>query len=142
VEIGTSVQTGDAEFTVVGADLDAESEILAQSDLADPPAAGNRYVLVTVEVSHVGSADGDESLDVSSADFKLTGSGNVIYDGFDEDTSCGFIDGEISGEIFPGGEVEGYVCFQVPESETDLILIAQPFFSFEDEDRRYLRLEF
>jgi hypothetical protein len=141
VEIGTSVQTGDAEVAIVEANLDADAQILAQSDFADPPAAGNRYVLVTVSVSHVGSADGNESLDVSTSDFKLTGSGNVIYDGFDQDTSCGFIEGEISGEIFPGGELEGHVCFQVPESETDLILIAQPFFSFEDEDRRYLRLE-
>jgi hypothetical protein len=43
--------------------------------------------------------------------------------------------------MFPGGELEGFACFQVPEDDTGLILIVQPFASFDDEDRRFIALE-
>ena len=70
-----------------------------------------------------------------------SGSRNVLYDTFDEASSCGFLDDEISGEMFPGGELEGWVCFQAPADEADLILVVEPFFSFDDGDRRYIALE-
>jgi hypothetical protein len=92
-----------------------------------------------VRAEHIG--DGEETISVSGSDYKLTGSSNVVYDTFEQETSCGFFTGEISGEMFPGGSVEGDVCFQVPEAESALILIVQPFFSFEDGDRRFIRLQ-
>jgi hypothetical protein len=139
VDLGETVETSDLAVTVVDVNLDAAAQVIGDDEFASTPEAGNRFVLATVRVEHVGA--GEESIDVSSSDFKVTGSGNVVYDGFADDSSCGFIDGEVDGELFAGGETEGFVCFQVPSDETDLILIVQPFFSFEDEDRRYLRLE-
>jgi uncharacterized protein DUF4352 len=138
VPSGDTVRTLDLEATVIEMNLDATEEVLAQYEFAEQPAPGNRYVLITVRVRHAGG--GPETLTVSSSDFKITGSGNILYDNFN-DHSCGFIDGELRGELFAGGELEGHVCFQVPQSETALILVADPFFSFEDSDRRYLALE-
>ena len=138
VPLGESVSAGDLEVTVVSFNPNAEATDLGPG-VSEPPAAGRKYVLVTVRVRHAG--EGEETVDVSSSDYKLTGSNNVVYDGFDDLTSCGFVESELRAELFPGGEAEGQICFEVPEDETDLILIVQPFFSFEDEDRRYLRLD-
>jgi hypothetical protein len=135
---GETVRSGDLEAVVVDVDLDAADAVLAMSDFPEPPAAGNRFVLITVRVRHAG--EGDETLRASSGDFKITGSKNTLYDGFNEH-SCGFIDGELSEELFAGGEAEGLVCFQVPSDETSLILVLNPFFSFEDGDRRFMALE-
>ncbi len=135
---GKTVQASDLEVTLLDADLDATEAALAQNEFNEPPVAGSRYVVMRVRVRHAGAAP--DTVQVSTSDFKLTGSRNVLYDGFG-DTSCGFIDGEIGGEMFLGGELEGIVCFQIPQDETHLILVAQPFVSFEDADRRFLALE-
>ncbi len=139
VPLGESVVAGDLKVTVLDVDLDATAQLAARDSTAETPVAGNRYVLIRVRAENVGS--GEATMTVSSADFKLTGSRNVLYDGFDQKTSCGFIDDEIRGELFAGGSTEGYVCFQAPSDETGLILSAAPFLSFGDDDRRYLALE-
>jgi hypothetical protein len=139
VALGETVRAGDLEVTVLDADLDAAEAVRAQNEFNDPPRPGNRFVLVRVRVRHVG--DGEETIQASTSDVKLTGSRNVLYDNFG-DASCGaFLEGELRGEMFPGGTLDGLVCFQIPRDETDLILVAQPFFSFEAGDRRFLALE-
>ena len=138
VPLGETVLVGDLEVTAMRVNLDATEVLLADNEFNEPPIAGNRYVLINLRARHGGS--GSDTIEISTGDFKLTGSRNVLYDGYG-DASCGFIDGEIRGEMFPGGEVEGTACFQVPADETDLILVVEPFFSFEDGDRRYIALE-
>jgi hypothetical protein len=136
---GQPVTTGDLRVAVTSVDLDAADTIAAEDDFPETPEAGNRFVLIRVRAEHTGQ--GEETVSVSSTNFEITGSRNVLYDGFSQSTSCGFIDDEIRGELFAGGSVEGYVCFQLPADETDLILVVSPQFSFADNDRRYLALE-
>lgn len=137
--LGSAVTIGDMRITVVSADLNAD--LAAVSEFEPTPVAGRRAVLVRVRVEHTGEASSDETVDVSESMFSLTGSGNVVYDGFSEDESCGFLADGIDAELFAGGSAEGDVCFQVPEDETGLLLIVEPAFSFADGDRRFLALE-
>ncbi|HXK32710.1 MAG TPA: DUF4352 domain-containing protein [Dehalococcoidia bacterium] len=136
---GSAVTVGDMRITVVSADLNAD--LAAVSEFDPTPVAGRRAVLVRVRVEHAGEASSDETVDVSESMFSLTGSGNVVYDGFSEDESCGFLADGIDAELFAGGSAEGDVCFQVPEDETGLLLIVEPAFSFDDGGRRFLALE-
>lgn len=138
--LGESVDVGSLRYTVLEADLDAAEQIESLSDFPATPAAGRTVVLARVKVEHIGE-DGDDSIEVYESDVKITGSNNVLYDSFDEGVSCGFLDDTLSGEMFPGGQLEGYVCFQVPEDETDLLLVAEPSFSFDDGGRRFFALE-
>lgn len=138
--LGVIASSGDLAVTVLDVDFDAEDAInTEENSFNDPPAPGNRFVLIRVRVRNAG--DGDEVLAVSTSDFRLTGSRNLLYDTFDDETSCGFFDGQLDAEMFPGGSDEGLVCFQVPRDETGLLLVVQPFFSFDDGDRVYLSLE-
>lgn len=138
--VGDSVEVSDLRITLLEVDTDAAAQLEELSEFEQTPTPGRRAVLARIKVEHIGEADSDETIQVFESDFEVTGSSNVIYDGFEEGSSCGFYDDAISGEMFPGGSIEGYFCIQVPEDETDLLLIAAPGFGFDD-NRRFFALE-
>lgn len=138
VAFGDSATSGDLRVSVIEADLDAADRLPDVSDFPETPEAGLRVVLVRVRAEHTGS-DADETIQVSESDFKLTGSGNVLYDSFEH--GCNFIDDGIDGEMFPGGSTEGWACFEIPAEERDLLLVLDPNFGFDQGERRYLALE-
>lgn len=136
---GSTLTPSGLEVRVLDVDNDAWPVVEAENSFNDPPKAGKRMVLITVEVTNRSSQD--ETISASVGDFSLTGSNNAVYDPYDEDSACGVIPDELRGELFPDGAASGTVCFQIPEDETGLILIVDPFFSFDQSDRRYLALE-
>ncbi len=85
VPVGVPFLTSDGfEWTVVGVDFDAWPEVQAENQFNDPPAEGNRMIMVTLKVTNVSSEE--EPAHVSSYDWELLGSKSVLYD-----TSCGVI---------------------------------------------------
>ena len=138
--VGDSVEVSNLRITLLEADTDAAAQLEELSEFEQTPTPGRRAVLVRIKVEHIGDADSDETIQVFESDFEVTGSSNVIYDSFSDGSSCGFYDDAISGEMFPGGSIEGYFCIQVPEDETDLLLIAAPGFGFDD-SRRFFTIE-
>ena len=104
-----------------------------ENQFNEPPAKGNRFYLITVEVA---SVSGSGSITVSESDFKLIGDNRAVYR-----PSCGVIPDGLGGEIFVGGRTAGNICFQIPEGEDGLVLIHQAFYSFEPGDRRFLSLD-
>lgn len=138
--LGDTVRSGDLEVRVLRANLSAADDVMARSEFIDAPRAGYRYVLIRVVARHAGT--GESTVSVAATNFRLTGSRNVLYSTWDDKSSCSFFDGEISGELFAGGEVEGDICFQAPEDEEGLMLVLEPQFSFGDSaDRRFIALE-
>ncbi len=99
----------------------------------DPPAPGNRFYMVRVQVSNV---DGDGLLTVSDADFELVGDNRVVYAPYRR--SCGVIPDDLWGQIYLGGTIQGNICFQVGATEGGFVLIHNPGFSG---DTRFLSLE-
>jgi hypothetical protein len=126
------------EITVVGGEFDAWPLIQAENSFNDPPAPGNVMVLIRVRATY--AVTKDETARISEGDFKLTGSLNRVYSPYEEGSSCGVIPNELQAELFSGGSTEGNVCFQVPASETGLILIAEPMFTFGENERRFFAL--
>jgi len=123
------------EITVLDVNGDAWPVVLAENQFNDPPEEGYRMVLITVRATNVQT--GEETDRVSEGDFALVGSRNQVYQTFER--SCGVTPNELSGELFPGGTVEGTVCFQAGVDESNLILIGEA--SWDKEDRRYFALE-
>jgi hypothetical protein len=95
--------------------------VQAENMFNDPPAPGNRMVIVRVSVTN--AAAPDEPAWISDADFYLVGSNNVLYETFGEDSRCGVIPDNLADELFRGGTAQGNVCFQIPDAEIDLRLI-------------------
>ena len=136
VAAGEVLQGSDGtEIVVTGILEDATDLVMDANQFNDPPKPGNRFYMVTVAVSYASGAD---SLKVGESDYSLIGNNRVVYTPFDH--TCGVIPGELESELFPGGQAEGNVCFQVEASDGNFVLIHEPFYSFEGE-RRFLSLE-
>jgi hypothetical protein len=132
------VELGDWFVRVLSVDPDAADAMLADNDLIDPPADGNVFFLVELE----GVFQGNESASIWNAFFfNAVGASGVAYDEFEAD--CGFFDGSLSqqGEVFPGGTVSGFECFEVSASDAEtLMLYLEGVFSFSGDDRTFFAL--
>ena len=135
VAAGEILQGSDgAEIVVTGILEDATDLVMETNQFNDPPEPGSRFYMVTVAVSYVSGAD---SLNVADTDYSLIGDKRVVYTTVED--SCGVIPDELNGELFPGGQTEGNVCFQIETGDANFVLIHEPFYSFEGE-RRFLSL--
>lgn len=91
----------------------------------DEAAPGAEYVLVRL---HVKSVHPDQaSHQIRGGDFRLVGSKRTEY------MSPGQVEPEprLEAEVFAGGEVEGWIVFQVAKDEDQLILIWDPLVDTE-----------
>ena len=133
-----TVETGDGiALTVISVNTDAADAVLNENMFNDPPDAGNRFVMARIRAQNVGgNANSEKS--VGESEFKLVGSSAVKFSPLGD--SCGVIPDELDADLFLGGLAEGNVCFQIPQSEADLVLFHDPMFSFNKADRRWLTL--
>ena len=136
---GMAVESGDGfTFTVVSATFNATAAVMNENPFSDPPADGNIFTIARVRVQNVGG-DANSEINLSYSDFALVGSSAVKFSWLGH--SCGLlIPDELDVSLFPGGIGEGNVCFEIPQSETDLILIYEPLFSLDAADRRWMKL--
>ena len=133
---GETVTTSDGlALTIVSVTLDATSIVLDANRFNDPPSMGNRFTMVRVRVQNIGGSANSET-DIGDSHFRLVGSSATLFSPFEH--SCGVIPDELSLKLFKGGTGEGNVCFQIPEAESDLILLYEPSFSFDETNRRWL----
>ena len=117
---------------VTGVTADAWPIIREENPFNKPPKAGNRYVIVRVEVKNFSGAG---KMEVEGADFELTGSANAVYHTFRN--HCGVYPDPLEATIYPGGRATGNLCFQADATETGLVLVHNPDWS---DKRRYLAL--
>lgn len=116
VEFGEPYRIGDWELSVVSYNPDAFHYIEGISRYSvDPPADGNRYALIRLKAKYVGGEIGDLGWDLTS---KAVGASNV---GYDYNSDCDSVPESAYsiGDVFPGGEVEYYECFEVKSSDAD-----------------------
>ena len=122
-------------ITIVSVTLDATSVVLNANSFNDPPSEGNRFTILRVQVQNVEGSVNNE-ISISESDFHLVGSSATLFSSYEH--PCGVIPDELSLKLFRGGTGEGNVCFQIPDTESDLILFYDPLFSFNHSDRRWL----
>ena len=101
----------------------------------DPPDAGMEYIVERIHVRYIGTED--KSVNISSSDFKSTGSANTVYD------NPYVVSPEPSLDItlYPGGEYEGWVVVQAAEGETGVSLVFDPLWDFSGDSKRYISLD-
>ncbi len=139
---GTSVLT-DGGLAITNVNANATAAVIAANSFNDSPAAGNRFVLITVRVQIVDGSTLDET-SVSQSDFKLVGGQGRIFD-YSND-SCGtfpVLPDSLDFSRFQGASGAGNMCFEVPVTESDLVLFNDPLYSFTSNAaaRRWLIVE-
>lgn len=117
---GAVVADNDIEITVLNVMRGAWSEV-QQANRGDLLRKGYQYVLIQAQAKNLGPAD--KIKEIGTSDFHVTGSRGVIY-GYGFHRSCA--GKPFRGEFFGGGTIEGELVFEVPEDETNLILIYDP----------------
>ena len=122
--------------SIVSANLDAEDEILSENPSFGPPAEGMRFVSARTRIEWVGG-NASDTTPVGVEGFGIVGSSAVVF--WAVDNSCGAIPpDELPYIQLSGGEAaELDICFELPESETDLVLFYGPP---NDESARWLRM--
>ena len=132
---GSTMRGSDGtDIVVTGILNDAWQIVQQENQFNDPPGQGKRFYMVRVDVTN--AATGSSRLIVSEDDFELVGDNRVVYLTFQH--YCGVIPDALYGEIYPGGRVQGNVCFEVGADEGGFILIHNPGWSG---DTRFLSLE-
>jgi hypothetical protein len=133
LEVGTRIEMADWTLAVTDVTKDATDEVMAQNEFNDPPVDGRQFVLFRVEATYEGEDSGNPWLDFSWA---IVGSAGNTFSGMDfEEDYCGVIPDSLDekGETYPGGSVEGNVCYSVPADQLDGATIRiEDTFSFED----------
>ena len=121
-------------ISIVSANLDAAAEILNENPSIDPPAEGSRFVAARARIAWVGG-NASNITPVDIYPFNLVGSSSVVFSFYNP---CGALPDELPYIQLSGGEsVELDVCFEIPESETDLILFYGPP---NDESTRWMKM--
>jgi len=118
--VGTSVQADDkVEVTVLEVERQASDRIVQENMFNEPPAEGEEYIMAKAKVKYYGASD--KTVRISPMTFRVTGSKGVLYD-----APMLVINDELEGEIFGGGELQGWLAFAVMEGEENLMLIYDP----------------
>ena len=121
VQFGQYFRPPDApwELKVESVDWDAWPEIEAENRFNDPPAAGNKFVLIGISVRN----SGNEADSFSSYQVSAVGSRAVEYRTFTD--SCGVIPDDFEDfiRIFPGGELQGNICYEVVSSDINSLVL-------------------
>ncbi len=107
------------EITVLAVEREAWPSIQEMSPFNQPPESGMEYVLVHLRTRFFGEDDDLNSVNWWS--FRMTGSENILYP-----NPSLILQDELKGELFPGGEMEGHLAFQVRRDEENLILVYDP----------------
>ena len=118
-------QSGDLNdgwrLSVVSVTPDATKAILAENRFNDQPSAGAQFYMVRIRFTRTG--DGPKSFSPTGR-LRLLGSANVPYSTFNN--SCGVIPDGLnlkSSEAYPGGTIEGNLCWQVPSGEAGSLVM-------------------
>jgi hypothetical protein len=108
-KVGETVKYGNVELTVTKFKTSKGGEF-------DSPKTGNEYAIVTVKYKNTGK----ENISYNPFDFKIRNSKGQVTD----NTYISAIEKDKldSGDLAPGGEVEGSIAFEVPKGDKGLVL--------------------
>ncbi len=102
----------------------------------DPPPEGLEYVLARARVRYLGLTDEAKPISRYSDFVALNGDGEVY-----ERPSLVVPKPELSGSLFPGGEITGWLAVQVAENDANPLLKFKPYaFGQSGAEVRYFRL--
>ena len=109
--------------------------IQAANQFNEPAPEGMEYLLARIKAKNI-STQTDE-LNISRSDFELTGSSHIEYSA----PSIVAPEPVLDAKLFQNGEAEGWVPLIAAKGETNLILIFDEVFSFEEGGLRFVALD-
>ena len=130
----TLIGSNGLEIQVTGISQDGEDIVSVLIANSEPANVGFRYYLVNISIFN---PSGNNPIVTNLTHFKLVGSNRYVYD--TTNYSCGYNPKITDMELYGDGKFTGYICFQIPVTESNLVLIHDP--DSDTEKRRYLSLD-
>lgn len=126
VPVQTARRVKDWKIAVAASLADATQAVMAENMFNEPPQEGHQFFVARLRATYVGQAS--DSFDAFYR-ARAVGASSVAYSTFEN--SCGVIpDPMPDSEVFPGGTVEGNVCWEIRSTDAaSLIMYDQPFLS-------------
>lgn len=128
---GDTGTVGDYSVSVVEVIPDAAAQIVAANTVNEPPAEGQQFYMVTVEVTYNGNATGNPAIDLR---FRAVGNSGVAYTTFDN--RCGTVPNEqvAANELFPGGKTQFNVCWSIAAGDAgSLEMFVEPLINLDSQ---------
>lgn len=131
IPFGSVALLGDGwRLAVVSSTPNANEAVAARNQFNDPPAQGRQFYIARIRATYTGGSSA--SFD-GSYRLRAVGRAAVSYSTFAD--TCGVIPDEIpSATVFPGGTVEGNVCWSVRTSDVDSLVM------YDDTSRKFFSL--
>ena len=129
VPAGTWAGVGAVDVVVLANETDATDLVLAENEFNTAPASGNRFVMWHVAVANVGEQTTPLLAEVS---FAVAGPSTVVYN---TSANCGVIPDQLDEfrDVFPGGTVEGNLCWEVADDDAESLVLLVDEFAFSSE---------
>lgn len=126
VQPGDWVRVGSVDVVVLAVDTDATDKVLAENQFNEPPVEGNRFVMWRVALANAGD---EVTVALGEVSFSVVGPSAVAYDAF---ATCGVVPDGLDEfrDVFPGGSLEGNLCWEVSEDDADALVLLVDEFSF------------
>ena len=107
-------------IAVSGVEPDATQRVLATNQFNDPPQPGHQFFMVEIEAKYLGP---DSATLFTNFSLKTLGQSGVVYTTFEN--YCGVIPDELPTftELFTGGALRGWQCWQISSADTDSLLL-------------------
>ena len=128
--IGEEGRLGNWLIEVREVDLDATEAVLEENAFQDPPASGNRFVLIRLGATYASPDEGQLAFDV---EFQAIAESGAAYDVFD---NCGMIPDrlDLGKRVSGGGTLVGNLCYEVAEEDVgSLVLYVGPGSQFAEQ---------
>ena len=132
-----SAPNWDVQILEVKRGEDAWQDVQAANMFNEAAPEGKEYLLVKIYVKST-YADSEEH-SISSCDFAITGDKLINY-------TCGMAnvvapDPQLDARLFANGEAEGWAAYLISQGESNLILVFDETFNFEDSTTRYIAID-
>lgn len=126
---GTWASVGAVDVVVLANETDATELVLAENEFNTPPEPGNRFVMWGVAVANAGERATPLLAEVS---FAVAGPSTVVYN---TSANCGVIPDQLDEfrDVFPGGTVEGNLCWEVADEDADSLVLLVDEFAFSSD---------
>lgn len=118
--LGSAGLTGQYLITVTGVNADATDYLMEADSFNEPPAEGNRFVLVSVSLTFLGDGIADSAVELS---YDGIGESGTEY-GTSAD-SCGIVpnDEHDNGDLFTGSVANYNICWEVSGEDADTLML-------------------
>jgi hypothetical protein len=133
----TATLPGDWTLKVIDVITNATDQVMAENQFNDPPAEGRQFFIVRVSATN----NSNQPASIRSiASFSAVGKSAVAYETYED--RCGVIPDELSdAEVFPGGTIEGNICWSVKKEDVKtLVMFVDSYVTFDQKDRVYFSL--